>query len=241
MRPGVAFGISPFGIWRPKHPPSIRGLDQYDVLYADAKRWLEEGWVDYLTPQLYWTIAAPEQSFPVLLGWWARHNPRDRHLWPGTSVGRRRGDAGATEMVNQVMITRGLVADAPGMCFFSMKSLQREGSRIAQALVDGPFAERALIPPTPWLDDRPPTAPEARVERASDGTLDVAWTPQGDEPAFQWVVAIERGANWEHRILPGASVATRIDAGAKPVTRVAVSAVDRVGNLSAKSVVAVDP
>src|SRR5262245_29382097 len=59
----VKFGISPFGIWRPGYPPSVKGLDAYDTLYADARRWLVEGWVDYLAPQLYWPTDAPEQSF----------------------------------------------------------------------------------------------------------------------------------------------------------------------------------
>ncbi|HET7360691.1 MAG TPA: family 10 glycosylhydrolase, partial [Salinimicrobium sp.] len=67
-KPHVKFGISPFGIWRPGYPKSIRGYDQYNELYADARLWLRKGWVDYFTPQLYWTINQIPQSFPVLLG-----------------------------------------------------------------------------------------------------------------------------------------------------------------------------
>ncbi|MEO6818987.1 MAG: family 10 glycosylhydrolase, partial [Ginsengibacter sp.] len=65
----VKFGLSPFGIWRPGNPASIEGFDQYDQLYADAKLWLNEGWIDYFSPQLYWPISRIKQSFPVLLGW----------------------------------------------------------------------------------------------------------------------------------------------------------------------------
>ena len=54
IKPWVKFGIAPFGIWRPGHPSQIRGLDSYDVLYADSRKWLRDGWVDYLAPQLYW-------------------------------------------------------------------------------------------------------------------------------------------------------------------------------------------
>ncbi|MCD6308230.1 MAG: family 10 glycosylhydrolase, partial [Candidatus Latescibacteria bacterium] len=89
-KPRVRFGMSPFGIWRPYFPQSIRGLDQYDVLYADAKRWLNEGWVDYFTPQLYWPIRQIPQSYPVLLSWWARENTRNRNLWPGLYTSRAR-------------------------------------------------------------------------------------------------------------------------------------------------------
>jgi uncharacterized lipoprotein YddW (UPF0748 family) len=51
-KPWVRFGISPFGIWRPGYPQQIRGFDAYEKLYADARKWLREGWVDYFTPQL---------------------------------------------------------------------------------------------------------------------------------------------------------------------------------------------
>jgi uncharacterized lipoprotein YddW (UPF0748 family) len=61
----VKFGLSPFGIWRPGYPESIEGMDQYDKLYADAKLWLNKGWIDYFTPQLYWKINPIPQSFPL--------------------------------------------------------------------------------------------------------------------------------------------------------------------------------
>ncbi|HEY1021489.1 MAG TPA: family 10 glycosylhydrolase, partial [Flavisolibacter sp.] len=49
----VKFGLSPFGIWRPGYPEGICCFDQYEILYADAKKWLNKGWVDYFSPQLY--------------------------------------------------------------------------------------------------------------------------------------------------------------------------------------------
>ncbi len=67
----VVFGISPFGIWRPRVPASIEaGVDAFDDLYADSRLWLQKGWLDYLAPQLYWSIRPAAQSFPVLLDWW---------------------------------------------------------------------------------------------------------------------------------------------------------------------------
>ena len=84
----VKVGNSPFGIWRPGHPTGIAGLDQYQELYADAKLWFNEGWVDYFSPQLYWPIAQEKQSFPKLLGWWVGENTHKRHLWPGLYTSR---------------------------------------------------------------------------------------------------------------------------------------------------------
>src|SRR5205085_43385 len=83
VKPWVKFGISPFGIWRPKNPPQVEGLDAYQTLYADSRKWLSEGWCDYCAPQLYWSIDAREQSFPMLLKWWADQNPKGRHVLAG--------------------------------------------------------------------------------------------------------------------------------------------------------------
>lgn len=237
LRPEVAFGISPFGIWRPGHPPSVRGLDQYDALFADARRWIREGWVDYLTPQLYWPIAAEGQSFPALLGWWSRQNPHGRHLWPGMSVSRARDEEGAKEIVNQVMVNRGMVPEAPGFCVFSMKALQNPNRPVGRALREGPLKAHALVPPTPWLDASPPEPPSVRADLAADGSCAVAWEGRGEEPAFRWVVSAERGGVWQHRIFAGAAQSTVVPRAAKPIDRIAVVAVDRLGNASSKTIV----
>ncbi|MDQ8149789.1 MAG: family 10 glycosylhydrolase, partial [Gemmatimonadota bacterium] len=88
VKPWVKFGVSPFGIWRPGYPAGIRGFDAYAELYADARTWAREGWVDYLSPQLYWPSGRPEQSYPDLLRWWGEQNTLGRHLWPGNFTSR---------------------------------------------------------------------------------------------------------------------------------------------------------
>jgi uncharacterized lipoprotein YddW (UPF0748 family) len=87
-KPSVRVGISPFGIWRPGVPATIEAeLDAYAQLFADPRKWLAEGWCDYLAPQLYWSISPPKQSFPVLLDWW-RAQSRGRPVWPGLASDR---------------------------------------------------------------------------------------------------------------------------------------------------------
>ena len=62
LKPWVKFGISPFGVWRNASSDPVRGSDtqagvqNYDDLYADILLWTEKGWIDYVTPQLYWKI-----------------------------------------------------------------------------------------------------------------------------------------------------------------------------------------
>jgi uncharacterized lipoprotein YddW (UPF0748 family) len=83
-RPEMALGISPFGIGRPdRRPAGVSGFSQYDKLYADVERWLSEGWMDYLAPQLYWPVDSSGQPFGVLLDYWLAQNPRGLPVRPG--------------------------------------------------------------------------------------------------------------------------------------------------------------
>ncbi len=145
-KPWVKVGISPFGIWRPGYPEGIAGFDQYGKLYADARLWLREGWVDYFTPQLYWPIAQEKQSYPKLQTWWASENPKGRHIWIGN--GTYRHSAEETRM--EIELSR-KEKGVGGNVHFSMKSLKGDKSDMLEKL----YAEPAKIPETPWLSKRP--------------------------------------------------------------------------------------
>ncbi|MFN0184297.1 MAG: glycoside hydrolase family 10 protein, partial [Aquabacterium sp.] len=89
QQPGVRLGISPFGIGRPdRRPPGVSGFSQYDRLFADVERWLDQGWLDYLVPQLYWPRDQRAQAFEPLLDYWLGANSAGRHVWPGLFTSR---------------------------------------------------------------------------------------------------------------------------------------------------------
>ena len=236
----VKFGLSPFGIWRPGNPPSIKGYDQYDKLYADAKLWLNEGWVDYWTPQLYWPTRKIPQSYPVLLGWWVSQNTHNRNLWPGLFTSKINDEASALENFSQIMITRGMVPDGPGNVHFSMKALQRNYGGISDILLGGPYRHPALIPASPWLDNQPPVAPLVEIE-PKEGNVHINWFHEDVDDVNQWVVYFQRGRHWDYQILTSDNEAyvlplvIRSEDGMTPpqiLDTIAVSAVDRLGNES---------
>lgn len=232
-RKEVQFGLSPFGIWRPGNPPSIAGLDQYNVLYADAKLWLNEGWVDYYTPQLYWAIAKIPQSFPVLLNWWKEQNTEDRNLWPGLGTHNVAGGSyDANEIVSQIMVIRGIVPEAPGHTHFSMKQLVNNVDGLKDDLMEGPYANQALIPPSPWLDDKAPEKPAVSMAKAGDGGMQATWDSDEAEDVFLWIVYTKTGGSWSHTILPMGNRSYVVPADTE---KVAVSAVDRSGNESERA------
>ncbi len=92
-RSGVKFGVSPFGIYRPNVPRGVEAqLDQVGEIYSDPLVWMQQGWVDYLSPQLYWPDAGP-QSYSALLQWWRspQVNPRGVPIIPSLAVDRLGG------------------------------------------------------------------------------------------------------------------------------------------------------
>lgn len=234
-KPHVKFGLSPFGIWRPGFPESIAGYDQYDKLYADARLWLNEGWIDYFTPQLYWTINKSAQSFPVLLGWWESENLQKRHLWPGINVGLGGDEKNLDETINQIMVTRGMLPESPGVVHWSIGPLVKYPDLI-KGIADGPYQKEALVPESPWLDATLPAAPVVVPESRAEN-LNVTWVPGDDEEIFKWVVYFKYGGTWTYDIFDRNTTSIEVKkvrdkSGKNPLTAIAVTAVDRTGNES---------
>jgi hypothetical protein len=249
----VKFGLSPFGIWRPYNPPAIGGsFDQHNTLYADARKWLNEGWIDYYSPQLYWPINQLLQSYPVLLGWWNTENVKGRHLWPGISIGRQQGDKAADEAINEIMIARGMLPESPGVVHWSIGSLQYSPS-LTKAISEGPYKRQALVPSSPWLDKKSPSPPEVNIIQEKD-SMRISWSHKYPEDIAHWVVYYKYGSTWNHNIhgnrvlsdhVPGFLInrsfltatdplkINNIKDVLIPLDSIAVSAVDRSGNESA--------
>jgi uncharacterized lipoprotein YddW (UPF0748 family) len=245
-KPYVRFGISPFGIWRPGYPASVRGLDQYAKLYADARKWLNEGWVDYFTPQLYWAVDRPEQSYVELLRWWSEQNLKGRNLWPGNytgKVGFTNAQAWRTdEIVEQIRLTRAQPG-ATGNVHFNMKVFLDNPDNLNERLMREVYTAPALVPASPWLDQRVPARPviALRTDSVSGGvvldlkpgadtTTTVGGLPVARAP-WLWVVQARTDTGWTTQMIPGTEqrrvLAPR---GTAAPSDVRVIAVDRVGN-----------
>jgi uncharacterized lipoprotein YddW (UPF0748 family) len=229
-KPWVKFGISPFGIWRPGHPPQIKGFDQYDKLYADAKKWLNEGWCDYFAPQLYWAIDPPEQSFPVLLKWWAEQNSKSRHVVPGMNTTRAPRSWKPDEISNQIKISRDLKGSA-GHIHWNMSSLMRSED-LRSELKRQVYQEPAIIPPVKWLSTRAPGKPQLTVTRSAGKPI-ARWKPAGTEKPALWLVQTRRNGQWSAQVLPGGTLTLDLKDDSQAV---AVSAIDRFGSRSAPTV-----
>jgi uncharacterized lipoprotein YddW (UPF0748 family) len=234
----VRFGISPFGLGRPdRRPPGINGFSQYDKLYADAELWLQNGWVDYFTPQLYWGIRQPGQAYPVLLDYWIAQNPRGRHIWPGLFTSRIGAPAPTRdyppqEIVEQIGVTR-TRPGATGHVHFSMVALMQNRKGIGDQLRTISYLGPALVPATPWLGNDTPGVPTVVAARKGNGVyLKLA----AGKSNAQYAVWSRYGNQWRFAVVPASRVDWSVPDDVKlgQPDLVVVSAVDRLGNESAR-------
>jgi uncharacterized protein YbbC (DUF1343 family) len=91
-----------------------------------------------------------------------------------------------------------MLPDSPGNVHWSIGPLLRNQD-LANALIKGPYAKKALIPPSRWLDRRPPNPPVVNLQSETD-TLDLSWQSHGEKDIFQWVLYYQYGKSWNHSI-----------------------------------------
>lgn len=229
----VKFGISPFGIWRPGSPPNAKGLDAYEDLFADSRRWLREGWLDYFCPQLYWAIDAPHQSFPMLLAWWTEQNPHRRHLWPGLAANKIGSSQWpVSEITQQVRLTR-QTRGTSGHIFWNIATLAENQGGFASQLTNDLYSQPALPPAFPWLDSTPPPKPSLRIQRFQPSRdVKISWESPNRELPSLWLIQTRLQNKWTTEIRPP-QIQSRSFPGSNSIPfSLAVRAVDRSGNLS---------
>ena len=228
-KPWVQFGISPFGIWRPQNPPSIKGFDAYQKIFADSRRWLANGWVDYLSPQLYWSIASRDQSFPTLLNWWQAQNLRGRHVWPALEDSSVGGKYQPQEIPHQVQFVR--QRNDPGEVHYHLRSVL-DNPALA-GLVSTQYALPALVPASPWIDAAPPPRPAMQAALWKN-TVHVDWKNGTGKLARWWLVQTRANGLWTTIVLPAGR--DEVDLDNFQGDTIALRAVDRLGNLSEPAV-----
>ena len=239
--PDVKFGISPFGIWKPGHPHMIKGMNQYEALYADAKLWLNEGWVDYFTPQIYWSIRNPNQSFTDLLAWWQSENTQGRHIWPGlfttlTQNTDRSRYFDDKEIRYQVEWSRIIVPKSPGTVHFSMKWFMKNGGNISDTVKQTVYKNKALVPASPWLKTKAPKLPYASIVLSHDKARIAMSSNLKD--CMNWIVQIKRGNNWTYNIFPASQTECEIDMKhSEEIELVVLTVQGKNGSLSPKNII----
>lgn len=194
----VKFGISPFGIWKNKSQDpegsESSGFDGYGKLYADARKWTQSGWVDYINPQLYFPLFYAVAPYEKLLDWWS-YNTYGKHLYIGQGAYRanenREGWRNRQQIPDQIRYLRNNTR-VQGSVFFSSKSLTKNLAGINDSLRNDFYRYPALQPVMLWLDDIDPNPPGDVSVSVLNNYVNIQWkapAPASDgQSAYGYVV-----------------------------------------------------
>ncbi|OJV55517.1 MAG: hypothetical protein BGO31_19340 [Bacteroidetes bacterium 43-16] len=180
----VKVGISPFGIWRNQRQDpqgsATNGTSCYDDLYADVKTWIDNKWLDYVAPQLYWEHGHRLAAFDELAPWW-RQNCKDRAVYIGMGVYKMVNAKpgtwqGPNEILKQLETSRSVHTD--GAIMYSLASFYQAGAGLSQQLKQGRYFGTIAIPPTmPWLGATAPVAPNAKISKQGNRII-LSWNKE---------------------------------------------------------------
>lgn len=154
-KPWVQFGVSPFGVWRNKNKDingsaTKAGLTNYDDLYADILKWLKEGDIDYVVPQLYWEIGRDIVDYKILSQWWANHS-YGNNVYVGlyaSGLGTNKRDAwqNGNELARQLEYNAKYVPEISGDVFFSASTFLKNPKGLIDTLENNYYKYPAIQP-----------------------------------------------------------------------------------------------
>ncbi len=183
VKPWVKFGVSPFGIWRNQSSDATgsvtNGLQSYSDVYADTKKWLQQGWVDYVTPQLYWSMGFNTANYAVLVPWW-NNNANGRHIYSGQAPYKINADIdpnwnNPSQINNQVRLNR-TYSNIHGSTFFRTGYFATNPLQFRDSLEEHMYTAPALLPTMPWRDNVAPQPVSNVTAQVNSNNVQLSWT-----------------------------------------------------------------
>jgi uncharacterized lipoprotein YddW (UPF0748 family) len=190
-KPYVKFGVSPFGIWRNKSTDPLgsqtSGLQSYDAIYADSRRWVKQRWLDYINPQIYWHIGFSAADYTVLTAWWSTVvEGTGVQLFVGQAA-YRAGSSGQdpawqdpAELTNHLSYNR-QHPQVQGDVYFSANDVRANRIGSVARLVADHYAKPALVPA--YGTGTPPAAPAITSAARDPNGVTLTWSSSGTEYA----------------------------------------------------------
>ncbi|WNJ18125.1 family 10 glycosylhydrolase [Pontibacter sp. G13] len=213
--PDLKLGISPFGVWRnsdmdARGSLTKAGITSYDHLHADILHWLESGWMDYVAPQIYWSVGFPAADFETLAKWWAGHRGESQ-LVLGMAAYKIANNSDErwndpSQFPQQLALIRSM-PEVAGCAIFSANWLEKNPLGFADSLAGHWFSEPALPPRYPTWDRVAPAPPFFLKAKSKKSGIHISWeAPISSEDVHRLVVYrsdLEQ-ASWKRiAILPG--------------------------------------
>jgi uncharacterized lipoprotein YddW (UPF0748 family) len=201
VNPHVEFGISPFGVWRnkakdPNGSATKAGQTNYDDLYADILKWEKEGWIDYVTPQIYWHIGKEVADYAIIADWWSR-NAYGCHLYTGNAMYRIEKKSkdkqwrSPKQIIKQVELNRSF-ANIEGCMFFSAKVMRKNPLKLQEKLTKKIYRYPSLPPINSRVSHVIPEAPSNPIISNGDGKIELKWE-RGNNNEYFIVYKFKKG------------------------------------------------
>lgn len=187
LKPWVKFGVSPFGIYRNKRNAAngsdTNGLQNYDDLYADVLLWVNNGWIDYCVPQLYWEIGNKAADYKTLINWWSKYCG-NRPLYIGESIERTVKYADPNHPKSNQMDAKfklhSQMGNIDGTVLWYAKAAVDNMGNYGSALRNYYWKRPALQPLMPFIDQKAPNKPsKVKPVWTSDGLILFWKKPKG--------------------------------------------------------------
>lgn len=188
VKPWVKFGVSPFGIYRNKkndpNGSNTNGLQNYDDLYADVLKWVNNGWIDYNVPQLYWEIGHKAADYDELIHWWNK-NAANRPLFIGEDIERtvKNSDPNNPNQNQQpakYALHRQLVNVDGTVLWYSKVACDNVGN-YASLLANKYWKTPALQPSMTFIERKAPGKVKKLKAMWIDSDYVLFWTPAKDK------------------------------------------------------------
>jgi uncharacterized lipoprotein YddW (UPF0748 family) len=191
-KPWVQFGISPFGVWKnkntdPNGSDTKAGQTTYEDLYADPLLWIEKGWLDYLVPQVYWSMDYPPASHKVITKWWA-NTAKNTNLYIGNGTYKIKNNKDKAwnkkkEIPKQLSLARSQ-KEITGNVFFSAKSLLGKNENVTKALKRKFYGFPAQNPSGNTKTKRKVSAPKVESTQILNNKLNTCISHSDSIPRF---------------------------------------------------------
>ncbi len=193
IKPWVEFGISPFGVWRnnstdPEGSDTKAGQTNYDDLFADILYWQKNGWIDYVTPQIYWHVGFKIADYKVLTDWWS-HNTFGSRLYIGQAPYRidrkatAKGWRTSKEIIKQININR-TYPNINGSMFFSAKVFRKNPMRLNQKLIRSLYRYPSITPANNRIVPIIPEQPSHAGLDVAGGLINLSWKKESNTRKF---------------------------------------------------------
>ncbi len=222
INPRIKFGISPFGIWRnkstdPEGSVGLKGMSSYDDLYADVRKWLKNGWIDYVIPQLYWEKGNHFGDFTAMVQWWSE-NTFGKPLYIGQALYKatteKNGWSQPEEINNQINFLRSN-DKVRGFAFYSASNIGKLSPEKVKSLVDNQLKSAANLDDNRHATVNTTTVTKDAQQVAVNQLKRDEVIRKDFEEALNYNPISIRGDNWT--VLPGKISIKKLENGVRSI------------------------